>query len=67
MDNLMTYANLRRDNYTKEVCLKGRWYTEEEYFELREDIEHDESHRDKEAEERAEARAEMEREESWAA
>lgn len=67
MDNLMTFSNLRRDEYTGEVLFRGRWYSEEEYLELREDMEDHEYHRDEAAEERAEARAELEREDPWAA
>lgn len=68
MDNLLTYSNLRRDNCTGEVCFKGRWYTEEEYLELQNDMGHDEYNYDCAMEDRAELRAEDEQqEESWAA
>lgn len=55
---------LPRDRRTGEVHFMGRWYTEEEYLELRENMERDEDERKYEAEDHA---GDKEREESWAA
>ncbi|MBI9113272.1 hypothetical protein, partial [Maridesulfovibrio ferrireducens] len=63
MDNLMTCSNLRRDDCTGEILFRGRWYSEEEYFELQNDRERDEHERDCEVEARTE---DKEMEESWA-
>lgn len=63
----LSVMNLRRDDFTREILFRGRWYTEEEYLELRESMAQDEYDYDCAMESRAEARAEMEEEESWAA